>query len=218
MSGRFWRCSASEIRNLGDTMNFPSLEQLEIDALSASVSNSRRRILSAAELLAGQTIYGGAIDFTKVEVVPHALPVIKDRPFTMRNRIHIPEAWFCDDIWAIGGDPRNVWYYRTVLMHELCHVWQYQTPSMHYHWILALLESIRYGGHVYDFDIHEHKCLKDYRFEQQGQILQEYSVQVLRYQFRDPVFRDVIDCCIPQPPASTGAPPDVDWKESIEAP
>ncbi len=61
------------------------------------------------------------------------------------------------------------------LIHECCHVWQFQAKVRNYHWYKALLEHIAFGRAVYDYDIHQMDCLADYRFEQQGQIVQDYA-------------------------------------------
>lgn len=180
-------------------MDEKKLLSLESELLNYEPYGAIRRRLSPAEHESAQKIFGEAIDYEVVEIVPHNFFLFKDRPFAMRNRIHIPRAWYMDDFWDYEGDDNLVWYYRTIVIHELTHVWQYQTPELKYHWLKAFFEGLRYGDDVYKYDINEHSCLKDFRFEQQGQILQDYGHFVLRYNVRPGPYHRVIDCSIPQP-------------------
>ncbi|NPA45485.1 MAG: hypothetical protein GXO49_08120, partial [Chlorobi bacterium] len=60
----------------------------------------------------------------------------------------------------------------SLLVHEMCHVWQYQ--NLNYRWYKAGVEHIKFGKATYLYDISEHKKLTDFRFEQQGEIMADY--------------------------------------------
>ncbi len=60
-----------------------------------------------------------------------------------------------------------------LLCHETCHIWQSQNIPR-YNALRAGLEHLRYGDRVYEYSIRTHERLTDYRFEQQGQILQDW--------------------------------------------
>lgn len=59
--------------------------------------------------------------------------------------------------------------------HELVHVWQHQNRALTgYSLRRVISEHLRYGSRVYDYKIEPGKGFLDYRFEQQGRIMEDF--------------------------------------------
>ncbi len=98
---------------------------------------------------------------------------------TLQNTV-----WLSDRIWrADYGVPEVRLSLRALLIHELMHVWQHQNLRA-YHWTKAAAEHVpdllrfRYGSSVYAYTLPPESDprgkLLDYRYEQQGRLLQDY--------------------------------------------
>jgi hypothetical protein len=62
-----------------------------------------------------------------------------------------------------------------LLAHENIHVWQWEHYRLsHYTLAKVLWEHIHCGSHVYDYKITPGKKFLSYRYEQQGQMIQDY--------------------------------------------
>ena len=59
-----------------------------------------------------------------------------------------------------------------LLIHEICHVWQYQ--NLNYRWYKAGFEHLKFGKSTYLYTIKDQNKLTDFRFEQQGEIMADY--------------------------------------------
>ncbi len=77
-----------------------------------------------------------------------------------------------------------------LLVHEMCHVWQYQ--KLNYRWIKAGIEHIKFGKSTYSYNIADHKKLSDFRFEQQGDIMADYYSLKKRNSSKVKIYEDVI--------------------------
>jgi hypothetical protein len=128
--------------------------------------SSRTRRLSPGEIETLSSVYGAAVDYGKVRIRKGGILTAFDYAVTLYNVVFFPRDLYSDDI---SGDKAG---HTDLLVHEVCHVWQHQTQP--YHWAYALREHMRYGKSVYRYDIEAHESLLDYRWEQQGQILQDY--------------------------------------------
>lgn len=80
------------------------------------------------------------------------------------------------------------------LVHEMCHVWQYQ--NLNYRWYKAGLEHLRFGKQTYKYNISEQKKLTEFRFEQQGEIMADYFRQRNYNGSMLPVYEDVVSLSI----------------------
>ena len=66
---------------------------------------------------------------------------------------------------------------RWLMAHELTHVWQYQNRDMTgYSFAKVVSEHVRFGDDVYDYTLVNGKRFTDYRFEQQGKIVECYAM------------------------------------------
>ena len=140
----------------------------KIDALldDAFVSKGSRSMTPAERQLM-QRVYGNAVNFSKVRIRKGTVLTVLSDALTIRNTISYDEDSFQDDFSPIVND-------MALLCHELCHVWQHQNPKIDYSYWNALGEHIEYGDEVYEYDLDTNNSLTDYRFEQQGKILQDY--------------------------------------------
>ena len=134
---------------------------------------SYRRSLTENERAFAREIFRGHLDLDRVWLVQHRLPGFSRTAFVLGHRIYFPVAWFSDDFVIAPTEEQR--RFLPVLIHELCHVWQHQHPAIHAYALRAVWEQLRYLGRVYEYNIAAHSCLRDFRIEQQGQIVQDYT-------------------------------------------
>jgi len=99
------------------------------------------------------------------------------------NTIVFTEKSYKDDFSKTTSD-------MALLVHEMCHVWQYQ--NLNYRWYKAGLEHVKYRKATYLYNISDYKKLTDFRFEQQGEILANYFRKRLYSSSDISVYEDVI--------------------------
>ncbi len=131
-------------------------------------TQSSVRQLTSSEINILSEIYGNNLDLKKIKITRQHLFSFLLRRFTavtFGNKIAYSRKRYADNF-------ADKDYAMSVLVHEVCHVWQHQ--KLRYHWVLAMIEQIRFGKRVYDYDIYKHPKLTDFRFEQQGKIMEEY--------------------------------------------
>lgn len=149
-------------------VRFPTLEVSALQGQAAFAIHSRPLIndisSSYDECSDAKAVFGDSIDLAKVRVVTS--PVIS-APTTLGNTIRIPPSYVMP---------------RSVLIHELTHVWQFQTKGTRYisdsvlHQTAAMLTK---GDRdvAYKYKIEPNKSFHDYTAEQQAMIIQEYFVK-----------------------------------------
>jgi hypothetical protein len=161
-----------------------------------------------------EIFFGRKLAMGKVRVHAHVVP--GEFAVCIDNRVFFPRCRYREDFGierpddpasSSDGDKMDLAW----LVHECCHAWQFQAKVGRYRWYKALLEHIQYGAAVYDYDINEKDCLTDYRFEQQGQIVQDYAWLYLRAGHHPggalaDRYRMVIACSLPVPHAVTAPP------------
>lgn len=142
----------------------------ELSAASpAAMGGVKGRLLSPAEQQKVEIFFGGKLNPSKVRIHANHLP--GDWAMVLRNHIFFSKSTYRSDFAATPVDIAAL----ALLVHECAHVWQYQQRVRKYHWYKALVEQIQYGQKAYDYNIDEKDCLIDFRFEQQGAILQYYA-------------------------------------------
>jgi len=140
-------------------VRFPSLEVAALREQGAF--GSRGYPLSRGEISDAQTIFGSSIDLAHVRIVYS--PIIS-APTTLGNTIRVPPGY---------SIPRRV------LIHELTHIWQFQTQGSGYisdsafHQLAAFLTRGDRGA-AYDYQIVHGKSFHDYTAEQQASIVEDY--------------------------------------------
>ncbi len=163
-------------------IRFPTLEVAALRSSGAfAVGHSP---LTSAERADAASIFGSSIDLSRVRIVYS--PVIS-APTTLGNDIRVPPNY------AIP---------RRVLIHELTHIWQFQTKGSAYisdsvfHQSSAVVSSLLTTGRIdrggaYRYQIVPGKSFHDYTAEQQASIVEDYfAYQSLR---GDPDYVRLID-------------------------
>jgi hypothetical protein len=90
---------------------------------------------------------------------------------TIGNSIYFSKDFYTEDFATSTDDSR--W----LLAHELTHVWQWQNRgSTGYSFAKVISEHLKYGDDAYRYRLVAGKKFSEYRFEQQGQIIQCYAM------------------------------------------
>jgi hypothetical protein len=146
-------------------VRFPTLEVWS--ATHGGDFASAGRALSGTERLTAASVFQAAVDLDAVRIVESPLAAA---PTTLGNYIRVPPHYKLED-----------W----VLVHELTHVWQYQTQGTRYisdsAWhqsIGAIFSGSRHAAG--QLTVEPGKSIRDYAAEQQAVIVTEY--------FQDPSF------------------------------
>ena len=126
------------------------------------------RSLTTNELIILKSIYYNDIDYDKVVITTeHLFSKLLKRysAIVFDNTIVFTERSYKDDF-STGIKSM------ALLVHEICHVWQYQ--NLNYRWYKAGIEHLKFGKSTYLYNIASRKKLTDFRFEQQGEIMADY--------------------------------------------
>ena len=140
----------------------------------------------------GTELFGNSIDFSAVKIARGGILTITSRFVTINDTIYVPRKYYYDDY------TRNV-LFAPIMAHELAHVWQYQNrfkPALkQYWWFDAFIEQIRIED-PYEYDPNAHDVLTNYRFEQQGQIIEDYASSLLSGRPNQRL-QKIVKSCIP---------------------
>jgi len=139
----------------GPRLRVPVLESLLEAAQGAFAGNPRKLVPEERRLLL--SIFGLSINLDAVNLAPTNLGV-QGRPYTLGNTIRIPA---------------HTPFRTNVLVHEMTHVWQYQTKGTGY-----LSDSVFHqlvsGQGAYDVTLVPGQSIDDYAAEQQAMIVEKY--------------------------------------------
>lgn len=156
------------------SVRFPTLEVFALRSGGALSTRSRR--LSPDERAKAQSVFGSSLDLTPIRIL--ATPGA-GAPFTLGNNIR----------------SRTMTLPIATLIHELTHVWQYQTKGMRYvsdsvfHQTKAAITTGSRAG-AYAVKVAKKKSLHSYTAEQQATIVEHYFAYP---QFRrDPQYQALI--------------------------
>ncbi len=145
-----------------------------------------KRSLNTNELKLLKSIYYHSIDYDKVIITnQHIFSRIlkKYSAIVFDNTIVFTEKSYKDDFSQSNGS-------MALLIHEICHVWQYQ--NLKYRWYKAGIEHLKFGKSTYSYNIADHKKLTDFRFEQQGDVMADYFRLKQQNSSKVSVYEDVI--------------------------
>lgn len=148
--------------NPGVTVRLPTWELGALVARDAFAGSASR--LTDSEKTIARNVYADAIDLDAVRVVYAPSPT--GEPMTWGDTIRMPP---------------NHGLSTGTLVHELAHVWQYQTRGASYISNSMLKQSCAVlEGHerdkAYEYKIADSRSLFDYSAEQQAEILEDYAV------------------------------------------
>jgi hypothetical protein len=163
---------------------------VEKDESVAGPLGGRGLTLGEVTLLRG--VFHDAIDYRVMRVRKGSLLTVAAAAVTLDNLVSFnPDGYFEDYTSA----PR---VHQAIFVHEGVHVWQYQRKVRDYRWPKAAWEHLRHGPAAYDYVLDRRKALTDYRFEQMGQIVQDFFL----LSPEDPeraAYEEVISRSIPRP-------------------
>ncbi len=155
----------------------------EID-LQPYIGGARK--LTEPETALLKNLFGTAVSYDEVKIKKGVLDAFSNNVVTLYNIIFYPEIYYQDDF---SNNANNM----ALLAHEITHVWQHQCPDFQYSWINAALEHILYKKEeVYQYNLEPGKTLLDYRFEQQGKIIQHYYAGKINQDIDIPLYESII--------------------------
>lgn len=133
-----------------------------------------KRFITLGEYEFLQPIFRQTLRYERLRVVQSVLlPRFKVRGLVLGQTIRIaPDEYYAD----FSRAPLAA---RALFAHEVTHVWQRQ--NLAYHEGRALMEHVRHRGTVYHYEADPDLELTDYRFEQQGSIVQDYVYRREKY-------------------------------------
>jgi len=137
------------------------------------MSHHNGRRLTSGEMVLARNIFGGSINYGNVTIY-HKRYWIQtgDWVMTPNGNIYAPTTYEADYSGATV-----VYGRRSLFIHEMVHVWQYQNnvTSIVFGAIFARLSSpFSYGSSVYAYDLDRSKDLMDYSMERQAAIIEDY--------------------------------------------
>ena len=119
------------------------------------------RMMTAREIVLAQSIFGDALDYTKIRIHRRKWWWFQPRKITMAPDGHLwfhPDSkLFCDDFCDRDLSLQGLF------IHELVHVWQHQTG--------IILPLKRYPFSRYDYSLKPGWTLRQYGIEQQAEIV-----------------------------------------------
>lgn len=141
----------------GARLRVPLLEAGAV--LAQKVLTSESRSLTADEKKLLHIIFGVSVNLDVVELAFTDLAV-NGRAYTLGNTIRVPEHM-----------PKGVRFGTPDLVHEMTHIWQYQTRGTGY-----ISDSVFHQlvGDAYAVDIVAGRSFNDYSAEQEAMIVQRY--------------------------------------------
>lgn len=166
-SGEFWKgikhifvgAYQTIIRDPLDNLTYALLRSISaVQNLLGLEANGRR--LTTEEISLLKEIYGPTIDYSKVRIKEGKCGLLgcSDRPWTLGNTIYFPTD-------------NNGQINKAILVHEMAHVWQFQTKGPGY-----MLDSLgaQYLGDGYDFEkaVRQGEKFEDFNVEQQAALIE----------------------------------------------
>jgi hypothetical protein len=139
----------------GVRLRIPLLESLAVAGQSTFADPGRALTPSEREML--MQIFGPSVNLAVIRIAMTGIGV-QGRPYTLGNTIRIPRG--------TSFDART-------LVHEVAHVWQYQTKGTSYI-SDSVLHQITSGDAAYDVQIVPGRSISDYAAEQQAVIIERY--------------------------------------------
>lgn len=138
------------------------------------------RHLTQGEIALAKKIFGDSLNYGEVLIHQSKYPLTlylqpNDKPLTPNGEIYAPEEAYLEDYSLSNSkySPIN----KSIFLHELMHVWQYQNKVYGDLRGRAFYELITHGfdySSSYTFKLIDGKDLLDYNMEQQASIIELY--------------------------------------------
>jgi hypothetical protein len=151
------------------------------------------RPLTPGEVALLRSVFFDAVDYAPIRLRKGSVLTLFAGAVTMDNLVNFNPECYVEDYSTSTRDNQ------ALLVHEVVHVWQYQQKIRDYRWSKAAVEHLRHGKSTYKYVIEPDKKLTDYRFEQMGQILQDYYRMLPTHPLRV-ALEAIIYRSIPRPP------------------
>ena len=142
----------------------PAIEHVLIQA--GQLTSPFGRPLSTDERALIDSFYEGSVDAGRIRIVETR---IASAPTTLGNQIRV-----------MPGKSFSTPYEKSILVHEVAHVWQYQNRGTRYitcslyHQAAAGVSTGTRNAAYYNYQLNDHTAFDDYPAEQQAQIIQDY--------------------------------------------
>jgi hypothetical protein len=149
----------------------PAFERLVLQL--AIITSPLGRGLYLEELQVVQEVFGHSVDTARVRIVEAR---IANAPTTLGSQIRVTPGFTF--ISSAG---------KGILIHEMAHVWQYQTRGTAYisdavyHQMSNALAAGDRSGAYFNYRLAPGKSIDDYPAEEQAQIIQDYYEITVRY-------------------------------------
>ena len=163
--------------------------------LKTLVPEHRRLNLRERTLL--KSIFGETVDYDKVRLQKGGLLTLRGQAVAWQNRVRFPAARFRMDF------TRHTLGDACWLVHEMTHVWQWQTVPG-YHPLKAAREHLR-GHSPYVYALDARRPLRRYGWEQQASIVEHYCRHSIMGNSRLAEYEAVVRSAIAPPRWATPA-------------
>ncbi len=171
---RLWYVSPSQLcqrRDLPVSVTSPALERLAIQV--AAISGPGGRSLYESERQIVRDIFGNSVDAQRVSVVEAR---VANAPTTLGNQIRITPGF---DFLTEDN--------KAVLIHEMTHIWQYQTHGSGYitdalyHQLSSMIQTGTRNAAYMNYELDDTRDFSTYSAEEQATIIEDYYQIAFRY-------------------------------------
>lgn len=138
--------------------------------ISCQTGMALGRGLTEGEIKFLDGYFFGQVQYDRIRVIKGGVPNPKSGAMTINSLIFFQTFNYTDDF-----STSDTVFKKAIFVHEVCHVWQYQKKIKGYWWFKALLEHIKFGKETYKYQLESDKTFADYRFEQMGQMIEDYA-------------------------------------------
>lgn len=153
-----------------------------IGAVVGDVVTTRRRRLTPEEIVYAKDVFADSLDYSAVRIARDSM-FASGAPITLGNTVYLKTEWghFHDDTLQLTKQGRHL------LIHELCHVWQYQCAGVAYFpkslWAQFhawLREGSRQGAYRWREALDAGLPWETWNPEQQASLIEVYNVIIRR--------------------------------------
>jgi hypothetical protein len=142
-----------------------------VDFGEVRFSGQEKRGIRKAERLLAQEVLEASDSEESVDRLISGLPSLFGADaFVIENTVY-----FDSDVYSSDFSTSTIDSDRWLMAHELTHVWQWQNRDVTgYTFAKVVSEHLNFGNEVYEYTLAQSKRFTEYRFEQQGAIVQCY--------------------------------------------
>jgi len=144
-----------------------------VDFGEVRFSGQEKQGIQKAERILAQEVLGASASEESVDRLISGLPSLFGADaFVIGNTVY-----FDSDVYSSDFSTSTIDSDRWLMAHELTHVWQWQNRDVTgYTFAKVVSEHLNYGDDVYEYTLAQGKKFTEYRFEQQGAIVQCFAM------------------------------------------